>query len=566
MTFGFRLLQLSISATIISLILVADFILPQSALGAFGLSNNDGYYRVDTGAGLVFKVKQSGGDITSLNYHGIEYQEPAKGSQINSGLCTTNVKAAVYGTNYIKSTVVDTTGTLTHYYLARNGFNNIYMATYFTKEPSIGLIRFIVRIPAKLLPHGPASSDVRDSTESIEARDVFGMADGTTRSKHYSNRRLLDWSFTGATGNNVGVWMVRSSHEGDSGGPFYRCLINQCSKDQEIYEIINYGEAQTEPFRTNILNGPYTLAFTDGGPPDTNMDYSWIETGGLNLIGWISNTNRGAVAGIVTGVPVRFQAVVGFANGHAQYWAVAPTNGSYTTPVMIPGNYIATLYKQELAVATSSVTVAAGVTSTLNLASKEETPAYIWKLGEWDGTPAGFLNANKVTIMHPSDVRMGNWNPGTFIVGASNPATGIPCYQWKDINPNLVIRFQLTAGQLVDSTLRVGITVAYADARPNISVNSWTCEANLAPSRQPKTRTLTVGTYRGNNTTFTFSVPASVLVAGTNTLTAFPISGSGTSKFLSAGYGLDCIEWDASGTNNLRTAPTSLPAMTTVLQ
>jgi rhamnogalacturonan endolyase len=563
--FGFHQLKSGISSAILSLILIADFNLPQSASGAFGLSNNDGYYLVDTGAGLVFKVKQSSGDITSLNYNGIEYQDPAKGSQINSGLGTTNVTATDYGTNYIKITVVDTTRTLTHYYLARNGCNNIYMATYFTQEPSIGLVRFIVRIPAKLLPHGPVPADIRDSTGAIEARDIFGMADGTTRSKHYSNRRLLDWSFTGAAGNDVGVWMVRSSHEGDSGGPFYRCLINQCSKDQEIYEIINYGEAQTEPFRTNVLNGPYTLAFTDGAPPDTNMDYSWIETGGLDLIGWVSNTNRGTVVGIVTGVPAGFQAVVGFANGRAQYWAVA-TNGSYTTPLMIPGNYIATLYKQELEVATTSFTVAAGVTNTLNLVSREASPTYIWKLGEWDGTPAGFLNADKVTTMHPSDVRMGNWNPGIFIVGASNPATGIPCYQWKDVNSNLVIRFKLTAGQMVDSTLRIGITVAYAGARPDISVNSWMNDAQLPSSRQPKTRTLTVGTYRGNNTTFTFAVPASALVAGTNTLTVFPISGSGTSKFLSAGYGLDCIEWDASGTNILHTAPTGFPAKAAIVK
>jgi rhamnogalacturonan endolyase len=556
-----RKLESSSSATIPLLILIAYFILPSSAFGVFGLSSSNGYYRVDTGAGLVFKVKRASGDITSLNYHGTEYQEPAKGSQINSGLGTTNVTATVYGTSFIKITVVDTTGTLTHYYLARNGYNNIYMATYFMKEPSIGLVRFIVRIPSKLLPHGSAPSDIRNSAGAIEAADIFGMADGTTRSKHYSNHRLLDWLFTGATGTNVGVWMVRSTHEGDSGGPFYRCLINQCSNDQEIYEIINYGEAQTEAFRTNILNGPYTLEFTGGDPPATNLDFSWIERGGLNLVGWVSNAHRGAVTGTVAGVPPGFQQVIGFASGHAQYWAVA-TNGIYSTPLMIPGNYTATLYKQELVVATASVTVAEGTTNTLNLASKEITPAYLWKLGEWDGTPAGFLNADKVTIMHPSDIRMGNWNPKPFVVCISDPVTGIPCYQWKDVNSNLVIRFKLTATQLVDSTLRVGITVAYAGARPDILVNSWAGDATPASSRQPKTRTLTVGTYRGNNTTYIFSVPASALVIGTNTLTLFPISGSGTRQFLSAGYGLDCIEWDASVTNP-PTAPSGLPATAT---
>ena len=72
---------------------------------------------------------------------------------------------------------------------------------------------------------------------------------------------------------------------------------------------------------------------------------------------------------------------------------------------MIPGIYTATLYKQELAVATAAVTVSAGATNTLNLVSAEVTPAFIFKLGDWDGTPAGFLNAFNMTSMHPSDVR-----------------------------------------------------------------------------------------------------------------------------------------------------------------
>ena len=112
----------------------------------------------------------------------------------------------------------------------------------------------------------------------MEAADVFGLPNGETRSKHYSNQRLLDWFYTGATGNGVGIFMMRDPQEGGSGGPFYRCLINQCGSDQEIYDIINYGEAQTEPFRTNILNGPYALVFNNGHPPVAPLDYSWLET------------------------------------------------------------------------------------------------------------------------------------------------------------------------------------------------------------------------------------------------------------------------------------------------
>jgi rhamnogalacturonan endolyase len=393
-------MQMSVRRAARLIVLAACLQIPSPVLAAFGLTNSGGYYIVDTGAGLVFKVKQSSGDITSLKYFGVEYQDPTKGSQINSGLGTSNVSAAVYGGDYVKITVIDNSQTLTHYYIARNGFNHIYMATYFTQEPAIGLVRFIVRIPSRLLPDGPLPSNIRGNIGAIEAADIFGMPDGTTRSKHYSNQRLIDWAYTGATGTDVGVFMIRSNQEGGSGGPFYRSLINQGGTDQEIYEIINYGEAQTEPFRTSVLNGPYILAFTDGDPPDTNIDTSWLD--GLGLIGWISPGNRGTVTGSASGIPADFQGVVGFANSQAQYWTtVSSLDGSYTTPLMIPGTYNVTLYKGELEVAHDSVTVDPCSTSSLDLVSAEPTPAYIFRIGEWDGTPAGMMNADLMTWMHP---------------------------------------------------------------------------------------------------------------------------------------------------------------------
>ena len=96
---------------------------PTRAEAAFGLSNNNGLYTVDTGAGLVFSVRQSNGDISSLRFNNIEYQDPTRGSHINSGLGTSIVTAKTYGADTIKIDVV--AGTLTHYYLARRGFNNI---------------------------------------------------------------------------------------------------------------------------------------------------------------------------------------------------------------------------------------------------------------------------------------------------------------------------------------------------------------------------------------------------------------------------------------------------------
>lgn len=547
-------------------IVIIGLTMPERAAGAFGLTTNSDNYQVDTGAGLVFKVRrtnngsstQSAGDLMSLVYNGVEYQDQSKGSQLNSGFdylyYYTNlvtVSATVYGTNYIKITVVggdpaSGQGVLTHYYMARNGYPHIYMATSFTSEPDTeGLCRYILRIPSTLLPNGPAPSDVRNHTGTLESGDIYTMADGTTRSKHYSNMRLIDWSYIGATGNNVGMFILRSNHEGDSGGPFYRSLLNQCGTDQEITYIVNYGEVQTEPFRFNILNGPYTLVFTGGGLPSTNLDYSWIETAGLNLTNWISASGRGVVTGVVSGVPTGFQTVVGFANGQAQYWTVAGTNGSYTSPLMIPGTYTVKLYKQEFAVTTTSVTVTAGVTNILNIASAETTPTYIWKIGEWDGTPAGMLNADKITTMHPSDVRMSNWLTAPFVV-ESNNASQFPCVVFRATNSATTIKFNLTAAQINGLKVRIGTTCAYISARPRITVNSWTSSFSSAPS-QPNTRSITVGSYRGNNYLYTFSIPSSAVVVGENTLYIYPVSGSSDSgPWLSANWPYDCVELDGT--------------------
>jgi rhamnogalacturonan endolyase len=71
------------------------------------------------------------------------------------------------------------------------------------------------------------------------------------------------------------------------------------------------------------------------------------------------------------------------------------------------------VYKNELEVATTSVIVSAGTTVTANIADKSsvdvglfslteyprlkellvKSTSYIWQIGDFDGTPAGFRNA-----------------------------------------------------------------------------------------------------------------------------------------------------------------------------
>jgi rhamnogalacturonan endolyase len=143
--------------------------------------------------------------------------------------------------------------------------------------------------------------------------------------------------------------------------------------------------------------------------------------------------------------------------------------------------------------------------------------------------------------MHPSDVRMASWTPGDYVVGTSTPATSFPAYQWKDVNGALTVRFNLRQSQIVPLRLRVGITTAFAGGRPKAQVNGWV-SANPSPSTQPSSRTLTVGTYRGNNTMYTFDIPASELVVGQNVLTLTAISGTSGTRFLSPGYSYDAID------------------------
>ena len=62
-------------------------------------------------------------------------------------------------------------------------------------------------------------------------------------------------------------------------------------------------------------------------------------------------------------------------------------------------------------------------------------------------------------------------------------------------------------------------------------------------STQPSARTITVGTYRGNNTTYSWSIPAADFVTGTNTLSISVASGnSDLGTWLSASWAYDCVE------------------------
>ncbi|MBO4254931.1 rhamnogalacturonan lyase B N-terminal domain-containing protein [Streptomyces griseorubiginosus] len=547
---GRRTFVLGTAATASAAALAGPLAGSASAAG-FGWSDDGSHYVVDTGASLVFKVSKTNGDLTSLVYKGTEYQGyGGKNSHIESGLGTSTVTIAQSGPTILVSV---TYGTLRHYYAARSGENNAYLWTD-KADDSVSATRYIVRVKAGMFLNDEPDSYTY-TTSTVEASDVFAKSDGQTRSKHYSRLRVIDYEYIGWTTGSVGLYMVRSNHEKASGGPFYRSLLRHQSADGGgLYEILYYGENQTESQRFG-LQGPYVIAFTDGGAPSSSLHHANITTAwadSLGISGYVPASGRGKVAGVgITGRDTAYPYTVGLANSAAQYWGSArSSDGYFSLPGVLPGTYTLTVYKGELAVYSGSVVVTAGGTTTLNTiavpsSNDPSNASAIWRIGDWNGSPSGFKNADLMTYAHPSDVRAASWT-GNVVIGSGGETSAFPCYLWKDVNSGIVVYFKLTAAQAAAAhTLRIGVTTAYANGRPQVVVNDTWTSAVPSPPAQPSTRSLTVGSYRGNNHTFTYSVPASAWLTDAsayNTLKIYVASGSGSTSYLSAGTSIDAID------------------------
>ncbi|WP_019060603.1 rhamnogalacturonan lyase B N-terminal domain-containing protein [Streptomyces prunicolor] len=524
-------------------------LLSSANAAAFGYTDDGSNYVITTGSSLILKVSKSTGDLTSLAYKGKEYEGyGGRHSHVESGLGASTVTIKQSGSTILVKVVH---GAITQWYAARSGENNVYLWTN-KADASFTATRYIVRVKAGVFPN--SGSDAWDSTTDTitEAGDVWKHPDSTTRSKHYSGKRTIDYDHVGFTTGSVGLYLVRSNHEKASGGPFYRSLLRHSNEGGAgLYEILHYNEAQTEPERFG-LQGPFVVTFTDGGTPSpslsaANLDTSWVDS--LGIKGWVGKAGRGKVAGVgLKGMDANYPYTVGFSNTNAQYWAKAAAGtGAFSCKGMLPGTYTLTVFKGELAVHSQSVAVTAGGTTslhTLNITGDPSTASTVWRLGNWDGTPGEFKNAALMTYAHPSDARAEKWT-GNVTIGSGSEAASFPAYIWKDVNNGVLVYFKLTAAQAAAAhTLRVGVTTAYINARPQVTVNDWV-SAIPTPPTQPSTRDLTTGSYRGNNHTFVFNVPSSAWSSDAtqyNVLKINVVSGSTGSGFLSPGTSFDCID------------------------
>ena len=206
---------------------------------------------------------RSNGDITSLKYKGVEYQDSAKKSAINSGLGTSTVSAEKIG-DYVKITVKSSGNPVTHYFVVKPNDDTIYMATYITGEVDPGELRWLARLRRSSIPNGmyQTVADIAGCT-AFEGKDTFRCPNGQTRCKFYTSDRFIDDIVHGVTGTNVGLWMIMpgTAYETSAGGPFFRDINNQNGDQQELYWYMNSGHVRTEPWRLGLM-GPYAMKFT----------------------------------------------------------------------------------------------------------------------------------------------------------------------------------------------------------------------------------------------------------------------------------------------------------------
>ncbi|KAK5631592.1 hypothetical protein RRF57_007306 [Xylaria bambusicola] len=487
-------------------------------------------YVVDTASSYNFivTISRSTCDITSLRFYGAEYQYQRTGSHIASGLGTgTSVS---YTTSPSGDTVIfsctqrSSSFDLTHYMVFRHGAANIWMGTSTNSEPSVGELRYIFRLTglSAAYPYGEVSNTAGGS--AIEGSDVYNV-NGQTRSKFYSSERFIDEKVYCATdsGATIHACWVRPNHqatEKSSGGPFFRDIsLNNGGDYQSVTYYMNSGHVPTESFRTGF-HGPYVFSMTRSGIPSaSSIDVSFFDS--LNLENYVPiSGRRGYVKGAATGVSSSFPIVVHWYNSNYQFW----------------------LYQDEFLAATQTVSVTAGATVTSNIAATAaaltRSRTTIFRLGDYDGQPTGFLNAANQLRMHPSDRRMSNWSPGTV---ASTAASSWPMAMFKSVNNGQKISFSLPNAVSATATLRIATTLSFASGRPQAIVNSFTCPAPVAPAKIDS-RGVTRGAYRGYGEIYECSIPSGNLKSGSNTITINVVSGSSGDAYLSPNVVFDAIE------------------------
>ncbi|WP_433793212.1 rhamnogalacturonan lyase B N-terminal domain-containing protein [Actinoplanes sp. CA-252034] len=495
----------------------------------------------DTGTGLAFTINGTNGNMISLKHNGTELTASGYAAgQFESGWSSATVTGRSFNNgSSILVSVANTSIGVTQYYFARKNDNTVYMATNISKALNPGEARFIARLKPSLLTTSPAAAKTGGFGTTVEGSDVFAGGSGRTASKFYSSQRLIAQKPFGASGTGHGAFILPAYTDMTSGGPFFRDIeVNDTGSAVNITHYMFSGHQQTEALRLG-LHGPYALSLTNGEAPTArSMDFlaSFIP-------GMLSNAQRGGVSGTASGSWNGLSATVALAGTNGQYWGQVKS-GKFVIGHVKPGTYTATLYAGELAVgATRSITVTAGATTALTMTGSVPAAGTLFQLGTFDGTPAGFLNADKIETMHPSDSRMSAWKSSGYTVGGG--AAKFPMAEFKSVNSPAALGFTLSSVPANGVKLRVATTSSFAGGRPAVAIGGYTSPASASPApANLNSRNVTRGTWRGVNTTYTFTIPASALKAGANTLSISVVSGSSGETFLSPNVIFDALALD----------------------
>ncbi|KAF2849472.1 polysaccharide lyase family 4 protein [Plenodomus tracheiphilus IPT5] len=529
-------------------ILIAIFTFIRCVCAEFGTTETRTSISVDTGAGLIFGIDKSSGDINSLKYNGTEYQGTGNDSRINSGLGASDFKIDFIDA-YIVITAKSSKLPITQYYIAKEGDASIYMATTNDAEvreviPEQGIdtpeLRFTARFRAKEMSQLDLDQPgIISDCDFFEGKDVFMCGLNRTASRFYTAKRVIDNGVGCVSGPKAQACLIvpQVAFETSSGGPFMREPISEVTlTERNLFWYMHSDHVRTEESRTG-LKGPYALTFTAAGakaPETFNTDF----LDSLKFNRHVTKKERGSVTGEAVDIPGQFETVLHWFNKDAQYWAKA-TNENYTSPMMKPGTYTMNMYRREFLVNTVSVEVSAGKTTTADIAPKAEPP-FVWRIGEFDGQPFELQNGDKITRMHPADSRMQSWG-GNFTIG-NETAKDFPMALWRNRNSTepVMIDFNLNKEEVKKHVLRIGTTLAYKDGRPSVKIGDWTGKDHGAP-KVIGFSGLTHGAYRGFGDLYTWDVPASAFTEGTNTLT-LGVHGNDEGDWLSASYIVDALE------------------------
>ncbi|GKZ46227.1 hypothetical protein AbraIFM66951_009138 [Aspergillus brasiliensis] len=463
-----------------------------TAVGALNVTESDDAVTVDTGSrpSFVVSIAKTDGTVTSIVYDGAQYVTAEQKSNIASGLNTATVSYKTIGDVVVVSVVADDDDfELANYFIFRHGDSIIYQGTYTVSEPSIGELRFLYRLYnlTGSWPEGTVSDTLSSGT--VMEKDVWLGTDGLTHSKAVLFVQPRDGR----------PEILRLYREKGSGGPFHRDIdLNYGGTYNALSYYMNSGHVQMDPFYRYRFHDPYLLHFGSSVPKVDSLNVSFYAN--LGLKGYLNSTGRGVLTGRATGVEEEFSAVIGLNNTDHQFWATAGDNGTFTAKHIPAGTYTMTLYQEEFVAATATVSIpSAGATATKDIQATStvltQDRKTIFQLGYYDGQPFEFLNGDKFLRMHPSDTRMSDWNPGTFVVG-KNEVGDFPMCLWKEINSPAAIQFSLDKVLNSTATIRVATTIYYAGGRPEITVNDYDCGTPDSPN-SIDTRSVTHGAYRG---------------------------------------------------------------------